>query len=195
MTAAGVAVPRPTAGRLDGLPLTTQTLESLYDAHGPRLYRYALLILADADAAEDAVQDSFVQLAKALSRRSPPEVSYAYLAAIVRNACYTTLRRRRTWHAVVSRLVPSREAAPARRSTLLEPYAADASEEERLVLESALAALPPEQREVIYLKVYEGMTFDEIARHCGISLNTAASRYRYASAALRRALEPDAGRR
>ena len=185
---------RPATGRLDGLPLTPETLADLYDAHGARLYRYALLILADRDAAADAVQDSFVHLAEALRRRSPPDVSYAYLAAIVRNACYTALRRRRAWRALVGRIVPSATVGSPQSPTLLEPRVGDASEEERLILDGALAALPPEQREVIYLKVYEGMTFDEIAQHCEISINTAASRYRYASAALRRALEPHGGR-
>jgi RNA polymerase sigma-70 factor (ECF subfamily) len=60
-----------------------------------------------------------------------------------------------------------------------------------LILDGALAALPAEQREVMYLKVFEGMTFQEIGERCGTSVNTAASRYRYAAAALRRALAPE----
>jgi RNA polymerase sigma-70 factor (ECF subfamily) len=43
----------------------------------------------------------------------------------------------------------------------------------------------------VYLKVYEGLTFHEIGERCGISLNTAASRYRYALDALRRLLEAE----
>jgi DNA-directed RNA polymerase specialized sigma24 family protein len=50
---------------------------------------------------------------------------------------------------------------------------------------SALRALPPEQREVIHLKVFEGHTFNEIADLTGESINTAASRYRYAMDKLR----------
>jgi RNA polymerase sigma-70 factor (ECF subfamily) len=55
-------------------------------------------------------------------------------------------------------------------------------------VEQALAALPVEQREVVYLKVYEGLTLQEIATLCDVSINTVASRYRYALAALRREL-------
>ena len=153
--------------------MTDQRLAGCYDEYGQRLYRYALLILADRPAAEDAVQEAFVRLAAALRRRHPPEVTIGYLAAIVRNECYSALRRRRV----------STQAPP-----LLEPAAPDASEEERMVIDAALRALPPEQREVIYLKVYEGMTFKEIADRCAISINTAASRYRYAAGTLRRAL-------
>jgi len=55
-------------------------------------------------------------------------------------------------------------------------------------LEQALQSLPPEQREVIALKVDAGLTFAEIGVSLGISPNTAASRYRYALEKLRSAL-------
>jgi RNA polymerase sigma-70 factor (ECF subfamily) len=102
------------------------------------------------------------------------------MAAIVRNECFTTLRKGMR-----------RREEP---DMLIEPEAPDASEEERMILNRALAGLPPEQREVIYLKVFEGLTFQEIADRCGISINTAGSRYRYAAAALRRALAPGVSR-
>jgi RNA polymerase sigma-70 factor (ECF subfamily) len=157
-------------------PLTEQTLAGWYDECAARVYRYALALLANHADAEDAVQEAFVQLGKVLSRRAPPELSFGYLATIVRNECYTALRKRRR-----------RDEVPA---PLLEPASPDASEEERMFLEEALRALPAEQREVMYLKVFEGMTFQEIADRCGIGINTAASRYRYGAAAMRRALEP-----
>jgi RNA polymerase sigma-70 factor, ECF subfamily len=153
--------------------LNQAALAELYDRHGARLYRYANMLLADASAAEDAVQEAFCQLARA-GRRDPRIVSVAYLTTIVRNECFSVLRRRR-----------QRPATGA----LLEPHAPGLSEEERLMLESALRELPPEQREVIYLKVFEGLTFQEIGERCSVSLNTAASRYRYALAALRASLE------
>jgi RNA polymerase sigma-70 factor (ECF subfamily) len=59
---------------------------------------------------------------------------------------------------------------------------------ENLLAES-LARLPEEQREVISLKVFEGFTFNEIARICGLTTNTAASRYRYGLSKLRSFLE------
>ena len=156
---------------------TTDPLAELYDLHGATLFRYALMILADAAAAEDAVQETFVHLARALHRQPPPDVTYAYLATAVRNECFSMQRRRRR--------------RPEEPLPLLEREAADASEEERLILDGALAALPAEQREVMYLKVFEGLTFQEIGERCGVNVNTAASRYRYAAAALRRALAPE----
>ena len=46
-------------------------------------------------------------------------------------------------------------------------------------LSRALASLPLKQRDIIFLKVYQQMTFKEISKHIGISENTVASRYRY----------------
>jgi RNA polymerase sigma-70 factor (ECF subfamily) len=51
--------------------------------------------------------------------------------------------------------------------------------------------LPVDQREVVVLKVYQNMTFKEIARVTGASQNTAASRYRYALAKLKEILEEE----
>jgi RNA polymerase sigma-70 factor (ECF subfamily) len=63
-------------------------------------------------------------------------------------------------------------------------------EETGLALQSALAELPVEQREVIMLRVWGRMTFEEAAAVLDISPNTAASRYRYALEKLRDELQP-----
>ena len=54
----------------------------------------------------------------------------------------------------------------------------------------ALARLPVLQREVLVLKIWQELTFDQIGAALGIPPNTAASRYRYALIALRKQLEP-----
>ena len=147
-----------------------QVVARLYDAHGARLYRYALMILADRGDAEDAIQQVFAAVvADSSLALDNPE---AYLRTAVRNASFTILRRRRT-------------AAPAR---MLEPIVPECSRAEQAALEQALARLPPEQREVVHLHVYEGMTFREVAAATGESINTVAARYRYAVAKLREEL-------
>ena len=150
--------------------MSATLLAELYDEHGRRLYRYALMLLADVAAAEDAVQEAFCDLSRAMAR-DPALANPAYLTTIVRNECYSALRRRR------------RE--PASAVPVIEPREPAASAEEQLVVDAALRRLPAEQREVIHLKVFEGLTFQEIGDRCGCSLNTAASRYRYALEALR----------
>ena len=62
------------------------------------------------------------------------------------------------------------------------------ADDRRLAIEAALRRLPAEQREVLTLKIWGECTFEEIARQLEIPPNTAASRYRYALAALRREL-------
>jgi RNA polymerase sigma-70 factor (ECF subfamily) len=55
---------------------------------------------------------------------------------------------------------------------------------------AALRSLPEEQRSVAHLKLWGGLTFEEIAHTQNIPLNTAASRYRYAIEKLRTLLRP-----
>ena len=146
----------------------------LYDRYAASLYRYALMILADPAGAEDALQQVFAAL---IAKPRRLEMDEHYLRRAVRNECYSALRRRRR----------NPEDAP-----LLEVAgpAVPVSNVERLALEAAIRELAPEQREVLHLHVFEGRTFQEIADACGESINTIASRYRYALAKLRQTLTP-----
>ncbi len=160
-------------------------LAAVYDACADDMYRYALMLLADPASAEDAVQQAFLKLCRMGTRALRIESCRDYLRAAVRNECLRILGRR-------GRQPASLEAAS--RAHLLEA-ASDVGldEDERGRLEAALRELPPEQREVVYLKVYEGRTFQQIGDWTGVSSNTAASRYRYAIDKLRqRMAETDA---
>jgi RNA polymerase sigma-70 factor (ECF subfamily) len=147
----------------------------LYDEFGASLFRYALMILADREAAQDAIHHVFTALVvKGAGKLDQPE---HYLRRAVRNACYSALRER---SAALRRTGPGPEA-------LLETTAATAgiSEEIRLTMEAAIRELPPEQREVLHLHAFEGRTFREVAEMTSAPLNTVASRYRYAIDRLR----------
>jgi RNA polymerase sigma-70 factor (ECF subfamily) len=63
--------------------------------------------------------------------------------------------------------------------------------EAALSLQAALLELPEEQREAVMMRIWSGMTLEEIAVATGVSLNTAASRYRYALEKLRERLKPE----
>ena len=144
-----------------------------YDLYAAGLYRYAIMILGDEAAAADAVHQVF---AAWLRQRTTIGNDEHYLRRAVRNECFSALRRRR------------RE--PSDGAPLLEPIDRGAADtEQQVAIEQALRTLPAEQREVVHLKIFEGMTFQEIADATGESINTAASRYRYAIEKLRAHLQ------
>ena len=151
-------------------PPDDEWIGRLYDQYGAALYRYAVMVLADPAGAADVVQTVFVSL---LRQRSPPDFDERYLRRAVRNECFSALRDRR--RDVLASAAPILETV---EGTSDRP-------EERLALERALRDLPPDQREVVHLKAFEGMTFQEIADVTGESINTVASRYRYANEKLR----------
>ena len=151
-------------------PPDQEWIGQLYDRYGAGLYRYASMVLADPAGAADVVQTVFVAL---LRRRSTPDFDERYLRRAVRNECFSALRHRR--RDVLRSAAPILEAVdPARNRP-----------DERIALENALGGLPADQREAVHLKVFEGMTFQEIADLTDESINTIASRYRYALEKLR----------
>lgn len=152
-------------------------LARAYDAHAAGLYRYALVVLADPTGAEDAVQQAFVKVAAMRGRGETVREVEPYLRTAVRNECWRILRDRKA---------RKETALPA--GDLLEPVTNHTAPDERLALVQALRSLPAEQREVVHLRVFEQMTFQQIAEWLKVSINTAASRYRYAVQKLRQAL-------
>ena len=135
------------------------------------------MLLADPAAAEDAVQQVFTSVLRS-GASARLEADERYLRRAIRNECYSVLRRRR---------IRPIQVEP---QALLEQIAsADSKPDERLALERGIRLLTPEQREVVHLHVFDGMTFREIAGASGASINTVAARYRSAVAKLRVLLE------
>ena len=152
-----------------------QELESFLAANRPRLVRRAQRILRDEHEAEDVVQDTVAAVLRRLEMERPRKLAAYVLAAVDRSAL-KALARRRT--AVTFDEVAH---AAARAADDEDPDA----EIDPLTLEQALLQLPPAQQVVIRMKYYMGYTFRQTSEALAISINTAASRYRYALAALR----------
>jgi RNA polymerase sigma-70 factor (ECF subfamily) len=145
-------------------------LAELYDAYSRQLYAYARSLGADELLAEDVLHEVFVRMI-----RRPPEAPAvrsmrSYLYAATRNEFFR-------WG---TRLAHRREVEGTELSGLFEADSGSRPPEEALAVEEALSALPEAQREVVMMKIYGGLTFEEIAETLDISINTAASRYRYA---------------
>jgi RNA polymerase sigma-70 factor, ECF subfamily len=145
-------------------------IESLYRKHGSALVLFAAAITGDRSRAQDAVHQVFLQLIENenLSRAVD---KVAYLFACVRNAVLNEAK------------VQNRLTALDPESVWFNPPKRDYAAE--LNLRRALGTLPDDQREAIVLHIWGELTFSQIADLLDISLNTAASRYRYALAKLR----------
>jgi len=149
----------------------------LYDRFALRLYRVAWRMLGNYGAAEDAVQEVFLALLKVGARLEKVEDVPAYLFCCLRRV----VGRLRSQHERYQRLEHLAQRGP---ENIALPLGSNGTIWSERVLQ-ALRRLPPEQEEVVILKIEGELTFAEISMVLGISANTAASRYRYALDKLR----------
>ncbi len=162
--------------------LSRHELERLYDAHATGLYAYLRTFVKGEADAKDLLQDLFIKLAtKGLPVNLENE--RAYLWHLAHNLAIDWLRRTHTRNRVFTSTV---EEPPALFAEVPDPDAAAFTSS----VQHALDELPTEQRSIAQMKLWDGLTFDEIAQVQGIPLNTAASRYRYAIDKLRARLRP-----
>lgn len=145
-----------------------------FSEHAPGLVLFARQFVRSAADAEDIVQEAFVRF----WRKQHSIRNKALLFATVRSISLDLLRRdgRRA----------RREAdVVAETEQHTEPHF-DSTDDNQQQLAAAVDRLPQEQREVLVMKIWNELTFADIASILGISQNTAASRYRYALAALKK---------
>ena len=151
-----------------------------FQRHGPKLLLCARQWTHSLADAEDVVQDAFVRFWR--RQRSLGGEPLALLLTSVRRAAFDTARGESRRQAREKRAEGGIEDNTPLFETLIE------GDDRRRIIEAALRRLPAEQREVLALKIWGELTFEQIAAQLGISPNTAASRYRYALAALRKDL-------
>jgi RNA polymerase sigma-70 factor (ECF subfamily) len=144
----------------------------LYDACADRLCHYVALRLGSPQAAADVVHDAFMRAVKSRRRFRGVENPVAYLFSIARNEAFRASRRR---PATERPLAPGEDFAGCDAAT----------RDEAEVVAEALDRLPIEDREIVELKTFGGLTFREIAEVTGMPLATAATRYRRALDSLR----------
>lgn len=155
-------------------------LEALYDRHGEALYRYLVFRLGSAEDAEDVLQEAFCRFARYDLRWRLVRNPRAFVFRVARNEASRFLRRK------LGRKEGEKMIASGRAGDFAAAFAAP--DEPALASLLRLAGeLPAGQREALYLRVFDGLTFKEIGAVCGVSANTAASRYRYGIEKLRRA--------
>src|SRR5438552_2533463 len=147
------------------------------DRAGAALVLLARQWVASRADAEDVVQEAFVRFWRSRQRAADPA---AYLYACVKH-CALDWQRSRLRQSRREAAVARPEAAPLFTGPLEQ-------EERRAAIAAALSQLPENQREVLVMKIWGGLSFPQIAEALRTSANTAASRYRYALAKLREQL-------
>jgi RNA polymerase sigma-70 factor (ECF subfamily) len=158
-------------------------LRRLYDEHAQALYAFLLNLTRDEADTRDVLQDVFVKLARDPGLLNGVRDERAFLIRLAHNAAIDLIRRRGTRDKTGDRFA----------AEIISPFAPTSDPDEqifRAALAGALVELPPDQRAVVYLKLWERLTFEQIAGALDIPLNTAASRYRNGLDKLRERLRP-----
>jgi RNA polymerase sigma-70 factor, ECF subfamily len=162
--------------------MNDRELERLYDAHASGLFHYLVTFTKTEADARDLLQEIFIKLARSKSDEVF-QSEKAFIYRLAHNFAIDWLRRRKVRWDSEKRLM----------NELAENEQSAADPDAALLMRSftgAMQTLPDEQRTIVQLKLWDGLTFEEISQAQGIPLNTAASRYRYALEKLRVHLRP-----
>ncbi len=156
--------------------------------HQRRIYAITRRMSGSHDDADDLAQETFLAAYRALERFDERKSFIAFLSRIAINLSINHLRRRKRWHRIEAR--QSEEAAKAVVGDAAAVADRQMERDEMMGrLQEAIAALPPEQKAVLALKVDQEMSYQEIAATLKISVGTVMSRLSRARARLRKELK------
>jgi RNA polymerase sigma-70 factor (ECF subfamily) len=153
-----------------------------------KLFSYILFVVRDHDKAEDVFQETFVKVITKLNQRKYTVSGKfsAWLMRIAHNVIMDNFREQRSQNIVEP--TQGNDLSNLSSKDLL-----DTNVEKRYVNEQILSdvkkmmnLLPPTQREVVFMRFYQDMSFKEIAETTGVSINTSLGRMRYAVLNMRR---------
>lgn len=160
-----------------------EALGGIYDRHQWLVYRSALAITGDPEAAADISQDVFLRLFRFAHRIDPERPLEPWLYRMTANMSYTWVKRQNRWMTVFKemalRLSRERRITPLQRIEL---------DEEWQLVQRALQALPAEKRVVVVLYYINDLSLQEIADALEIPIGTVKSRLHYGRLALKKQL-------
>lgn len=148
----------------------------LYGRFADRVFRYALTLLRNRHLAEEVVQETMVAVWQGAGSFAGRSQVSSWIFGIARNQAYRLLRE-------------EEKGERTANEPTCAPDPADAVEQEDRVRD-AVAALPPGEREVVFLAFYEGLSYREIAGLLGIPEGTVKSRMYHAKRRLAEVLSP-----
>jgi RNA polymerase sigma-70 factor (ECF subfamily) len=162
-------------------------MAALYDATSRLVYSLILRILGDPSTAEEVLLDAYTQVwRQAANYDCDRGTPLAWLMTIGRSRALDRLRAGWQEHQRREPLDAVNNAA----SQTANPEEATATDERRRLVGAALTSLAPEQREVIELAYYSGLSHSEIALQIGLPLGTVKTRIRLGMNKLREQLRP-----
>jgi len=164
-------------------PVFSQALGSTLGEYVPRVYRFALRLTRDRHEAEDLTQETMLRAWRARRRLREPKAAAVWLLQIAANLWRDRLRKKGRRPQPAGPL----ESEPAGPPALPEQGLADEEDLRRAL--AAMDALPPRQREVLYLHACEGLAQAEIAAVLRISTQSVKASLSLARQKIRRQLE------
>jgi RNA polymerase sigma-70 factor (ECF subfamily) len=163
---------------LDGKP---SSLQELIERHQTRLYSYIFVMVKDKQLADDLFQDTFVKVINTLKSRNYNDEGkfIQWVMRIAHNLVIDHFRKQKKLNYA--------EVANDKYNMMDSLRVTDPSIEDVMVTEQIhsdvrllMEHLPAEQKEVLYLRCYAGLSFKDIADQTEVSINTALGRMRYA---------------
>ena len=157
-----------------------EPMEEIYQQYARTVYRYLLGLTRDADLAEELTQETFYQAIRTSDRFDESRAVSTWLCAIAKRVLQTHRRRHPVMEDVDEQILPG----PSAESAVL-------AEEDRVALLRRLHALPDPGREVLYLRLFGGLSFREIGSVLGRTENWARVTYYRAKETLRKEVQAD----
>ena len=162
-----------------------QAFEVLYDRYSRRLFHFVLRFVRDGSLAEDILQETFLHLLKGRKGYRKGYRFSTYLFTIGRNLCLDALKSWRRNYLQGSRENEIRRA----RDPSNGPHEVVEEAEMAEILQSAIQSLPADQREVLLLSKYSGLSYEEIAAITGTTPAAAKQKAYRAMRALRERMQ------
>ncbi|HKQ61705.1 MAG TPA: sigma-70 family RNA polymerase sigma factor [Candidatus Polarisedimenticolaceae bacterium] len=168
----------------------TDSLSVLVSRWERPLYRFVYRLLLRREDARDVCQETFLRILRKADRFERGSRFSTWMYQIALNLCRDQIRRRKRWSLVLSDAPPPESVAQglALGPDVDDPSRATERREASAALLQALDQIPPEQREVLVLKEFEGLKFREIAELLRCPESTVKSRMYYGLNGLRQAL-------
>ena len=165
-----------------------RAFDELLARNQQKLYNYILFVVRDPEVANDVFQETFVKVITRLQEgkyTDSGKFSF-WLSKIAHNVIMDTFRQQKSEHIIEAS--DGNDLNKLRRQDLMEKNRENEYVNSQILkdVRHLMDTLPTPQREVVYMRYYQDMSFKEIAEATGVSINTSLGRMRYALINMRR---------